>query len=282
MSLQFFINWAVSFALGLAVPAAGLFVRVRLRRRRLRGFFGQDALGEAGISVALSVLDPLTDMQFEPGEERTMAFKVFPRGRKEKWPIYGRTLHLADQDAYVQIHDLLRAEGARNVQLVPDYEALGQWRAAPCVVCLGSPFVNATFTELLQVRGEPEPFITAERPRPTLDSYRVFIREPRRLLLGVDEQNAIGVVVRLPNPAKPKDSVVAVWGCRAESTRTAAQYMREEFRRVARWAGRDQPLVVLLAIRGAMLDVATLMYVATDQVHEEDPKLLQIYLRDDA
>jgi hypothetical protein len=280
VSIQFFINWTIGFVLGTAVAAARVFLRVRVRRRRLRGFFGQDAL-ESGVSVALSVLDPLTDMQFEAGEERTMAFKIFPRGRKEKWPIYGRTLHLADQDAYVQIHDLLRAEGAKDVRLVPDYEALGRWREAPCVVCVGSPFVNATFTELLQVRAEAEPFITAERPAPTLDSYRVFVREPRRLTLGVDDENAIGVVVRLPNPVRPKDSVVAVWGCRAESTRTAARYLREEFKSVAKRVEHDKPLVVLLAIHGATLDVPRLMYVATDEVREEVPEVLERYLRED-
>ena len=179
MSVGFFEDWAISFLLGLAVPAVGVLIRTRVRRRRLRRFFGQDALGR-GVSVALSVLDPLTEQQFAPGEERTMAFKTFPHGRREKWPIYGRTLHLADQDAYVQLHDLLRHEGAKDVRLVPDYEALGRWSTNPCVVCLGSPFVNATFIELLQVRGEDPPFITAERPQPTLDSYRVFVREPKR------------------------------------------------------------------------------------------------------
>jgi hypothetical protein len=280
MNVQFFINWTIGFALGAAVAWARVFIRSRVRRRRLRNFFGQDAL-ESGISVALSVLDPLTDQQFEEGEERTMAYKTFPRGRKEKWPIYGRTLHLADQDAYVQIHDLLRAEGAKQVRLVPDYEALGHWRDAPCVVCVGSPFVNAAFTELLQVRAEDEPFVTAERPLPTLDSYRVFVREPRRLALGVDDDNAIGVIVRLPNPVQEKDSVVGVWGCRAESTRTAAQYFREEFKDVAKRVERDKPLVVLLAIHGSGFDVPALMYVATDEVRMEDRKQLECYVRDE-
>lgn len=281
MSVGFFADWGISFLLGLAVPAAGVFIRTRLRRRRLRGFFGQDALGEAGVSVALSVLDPLTEQQFAQGEERTMAYKTFPHGRREKWPIYGRTLHLADQDAYVELHDLLHREGAKQVRLVPDYEALGRWSTAPCVVCLGSPFVNATFTELLQVRGEDPAFITAKRPQPTLDSYRVFVREPKRLVLGVDEDNAIGVIARLPNPARPRDSVVGVWGCRAESTRTTARYFRESFKQVAGWVERDKPLVVLLAIRGSALDVPSPMYVSTDRVRSEVAKLLDTHVRDE-
>ena len=281
MSIQFFVNWTLSFALGLLVSSATIFVRTRLRRRRLRGFFGQDALAKSGISVALSVLDPLTDQQFGTTEEPTFAYKTLSKTRKEKWPIYGRTLHLADQEAYVQIHDLLRREGAKDIGLVPDSDALGRWSMSPCVVCLGSPFVNATFLELLQIRGESEPLVTADRPLPTLDSYRVRVREPRRLLLGVDEQDAIGVIARLPNPARPMDFVIGVWGCRAESTRATAAYLRDEFRRVTRWADGAKPLVVLLAIRGARLDVPTLMYVATDEVREEVPSLLAVYARDD-
>jgi hypothetical protein len=281
VNVGFYIDWTISFLLGLAVPAVGLFIRTRVRRRRLRHFFGQDAL-EAGVSVALSVLDPLTEDQFAPDEEeRTMAFKTFSPKHREKWPIYGRTIHLADQDAFVEVRDLLRHEGAKDVRLVPDYEALGKWDEAPCVVCLGSPFVNAAFIELLQVRGEDPPFIDADRPRPTLDSYRVSVREPKRLLLGVDEDNGIGVIVRLPNPARPRDSVVGVWGCRAESTRTAARYFRQSFKQVAGWVERGKPLVVLLAVRGSKLDVPRPMYVATDRIRTEVPNLLDVHRRDE-
>jgi hypothetical protein len=265
---------------GLAVRAATL-LRTRLRHRRLRMFFGKDALAPEGISVTVPILSPLTSDAFDKSAERTNALKATgkPGQPMKVWPIYGRVLHLDDYNSSGEIFALLRDQGAKQVALLPDSDSLGKWEAKKCFVCLGSPFVNATFAELVEVTSDSgPPLATATRTSDTLDSYRVCVGGPEPMTLGVDETRGIGVIARVENPAASGNWVIGVWGCRAESTLTAARYLREQFGSIAKVTRKNQPLIVLLTIRGSGLDVATRMFAAADRVLDRRDDLLHTHL----
>ena len=279
MSIDFLWQDLIWLVIGLAASKAFFWTNTRLRRRRLRAFFGQDALGGAGIAVSVPVLRPLSGDNFDPQAEATVALKSDDAGREVRRPIYGEVLHLADYQSAEQVFALLREQGARNSTLVQDSEALGGWSERPCLVCVGSPFVNATFGELLRLDDDAGARITGNRASDTLDTYRVEMRQPENLSLGVEKDYAIGVIARLRNPAKQGDWVVGVWGDRAESTFETARYFRTNFRSIAGFHARDVPLIVLLAIRGSRLNVAELMYAATDRVLMRNDELLRRYVR---
>lgn len=275
--------WQNSFALALGALAKSApdWLKKRVRHRRLRSFFGAAATRRAAVAVAIPIMNPLTPEYFVGGRkvERTTVLKPSRLGKDERWPVYGRVLHLDDYDASEEVFGLLRDNGAREPVRVPDYEAVGEWRNQPIVVCLGSPFVNAALDELLGLDTEG-PRITAHRMTETLESYLVELREPSPLTLGVDHERAIGVIARLPNPETGDGAAVAIWGCRSESTLAAARYLHANFEQVAKWSEPGKPLIVLLAIRGRTWEQVTPMYVATDNtVKIEEPDLVRLYVR---
>ena len=148
------------------------------------------------------------------------------------------------------------------------------------MICLGSPFVNATLGELLRLADDAGGAgINATRVTDTLESYRVTLRAPDAMTLGVDKAHAIGVIARLPNPSKPEDWVIGVWGDRAESTRAAARYLRGHFKNVVQSAPRTTSLIGLLAVRGNELSAVEMMYRATDRVLSRNDELLRWYDR---
>jgi hypothetical protein len=281
MNVSFLWQDAIWVVLGFAVSRAFIWANTRLRRRRLRAFLGRDALTEPGIAVTVPVLRPLTSDNFDPNAEATIALKSDDTGQEVRRPIYGEVLHLADYQSAEQIFALLREQGARRTTLLPDADALGKWTDNPCVICLGSPFVNATLGELLTLDGTGEQ-IYADRTSDTLDSYRVEVHQPERLTLGVDKDHAIGVIVRLGNPAKPGDWVVGVWGDRVESTYETARYFHRNFKQIAGLAAPSLCLTALLAVRGRRLNITELMYAATDHVLMRKEDLLRSYDRSGA
>jgi hypothetical protein len=259
---------------------------VRLAGRRelaaLRTFFGTDALGDQGITVTVPVYHPLAQDNFDPTVQVTLARKTDEDGHEVERPIYGDVLHFDDYNSAQQIFTLLREFGAKSVQLQRDSEFLGHWDERPCVVCLGSPFVNAALGELARLSEDTgSVWVSGTRSSPTLDTYRVVVRTPQFLALGVDRTHALGVIVRLPNPSSPANSVVGIWGCRAESTYSTARYLHRSFRDIIGSTG-TAPTVVLLACRGQNLDVVDTMYIAADGVViERKDDLLRLYLRED-
>ena len=85
------------------------------------------------------------------------------------------------------------------------------------------------------------------------------------------------MIVRIPNPYVPTNSIVGIWGCRAESTYATARYLHRSFKAIA---GEDvPPSVVLLAVRGQKFNVVDPMYIATDTKIERSDDLLGLYLR---
>lgn len=279
MNLDFLWQNVVWVVVGILAARAWTFLRTRVRHRRLRRFFGADALGNAGITVTAPILSPLTSDPFDPSPQRTFALKVSRKGVVKR-PVYGRVMHLDDYTAAEEILTLLREQGATRYALMPDSDSLGKWDTNPCMVCLGSPFVNATFGELIGLAvGSAGPLITADRVTDTLDSYRLRVGGPAPMILGVDDNNAIGVVARLRNPTTPADAAVGVWGCRAESTLATARYLRRQFKAVAGRADERKPLVVVVAVRGGDLNVCDIMLAVTDRVLLRDDELLDGYLR---
>ena len=244
----------------------------------MRAFFGQDALAEPGVAVTVPVLRPLSGDNFDPRAEATVALKSDDEGREVRRPIYGEVLHVADYQSAEQVFLLLREQGARKTTLLQDSDALGKWNDNPCLVCIGSPFVNATIGELLRLDAGGA-WISGNRISDTLDTYRVVVRRPEHLTLGVDKDHAIGVIARLPNPARPGDWVVGGWGDRAESTYETARYLRVEFKRITGFSAPGVPLIALLAIRGYKLNVAELMYAAADRAILRNDDLLRMYDR---
>lgn len=62
----------------------------------------------------------------------------------------------------------------------------------------------------------------------------------------------------------------------------AAQYLHADFKRTLAWTHSNQPLVILLAIRGSTFGLVDPIYAATDTtVLFERPRLLESYTRDD-
>jgi hypothetical protein len=102
------------------------------------------------------------------------------------------------------------------------------------------------------------------------------------MAFGVTDALAIGVIARLANPTRPQDSAVGVWGCRSESTLATAHYLRSEFKSVVGRIEHGKPLVMLLAVRGAGLNVCKPMLAVTDRVLFRSPELLALYQRPDA
>jgi hypothetical protein len=278
MSVSFLWQDLIWLVIGFAVSRAYIWASTRLRRRRLRTFFGQDALIGPGIAVTVPVLRPLSGDNFDPHAEATIALKSDDAGREVRRPIYGEVLHLADYQSADQVFALLREQGARKTTLLPDSEALGRWADNPCMICLGSPFVNATLGELLMLDPVGDQ-ISGNRTSDTLDSYRVEVYQPERLSLGVDKDHAIGVIARLSNPTKPGNWVVGVWGDRAESTFETARYLRDNFKQIAGLSARGVRFIALLAIRGRKLSVVELMYAANDRVLMRKDDLLGTYDR---
>jgi hypothetical protein len=283
MSFDFLWQNLLWVIVGVVATRAWTFLRTRLRHRRVRALLGDDALGPAGIAVTVPILDPLTRDPFDKSPERTVGLKTSRRRDTTKWPIYGRVMHLDDYAAAEEIFSLLREQGVTRYQLVPDSDSLGRWDTNPCVLCLGSPFVNATFSELINLAiGPGGPLITADRATDTLDSYRVRLGGHEPMAFGVTDALAIGVIARLANPTRPQDSAVGVWGCRSESTLATAHYLRSEFKSVVGRIEHGKPLVMLLAVRGAGLNVCKPMLAVTDRVLFRSPELLALYQRPDA
>ena len=251
----------------------------RAERTALRRFLGKDALSEQGVTVTVPIYHPLVYDNFQGAAEVTMARKTDESGQELRRPIYGDVLHFDDYRSAQEIFELLADLGARGVELRGDSDFLGHWADSPCVICLGSPFVNAALGELGKLSEDVDgAWVTGTRTSPTLDTYRVVIRRPQHLVLGVDQTHALGVIVRLPNPSLPGNSVVGVWGCRAQSTYATACFLRRSFMEFA--AGADAPpSVMLLAVRGQNLNVVDPMYVATDGVIvKRNDDLLRWYL----
>ena len=122
-------------------------------------------------------------------------------------------------------------------------------------------------------------WISGARSSSTLDTYRVIVRRPQELALGVDQTHTLGVIVRIPNPFVPTNSIVGIWGCHAESTYATARYLHRSFKTIV---GEEvSPSVVLLAVRGQKFNVVDPMYIATDTNVERSDDLLRWYLRPD-
>jgi len=272
---------SVSFDKALSPLGANVGSRTagRAERAALCRFLGKDALGEQGITVTIPIYHPLVYDNFQGTAEVTMTRKTDENGQELLRPVYGDVLHFDDYKSAQEIVDLLGGLGARGVELRGDSDFLGHWVDRPCVVCLGSPFVNAALGELGKLSEDVDgAWVTGTRTSPTLDTYRVVIRRPQHLVLGVDQTHALGVIVRLPNPSSEGNSVVGVWGCRAQSTYATARFLRRSFMEFA--AGADAPpTVMLLAVRGQNLNVVDPMYVATDGVIvKRNDDLLRLYL----
>jgi hypothetical protein len=280
MNIDFLWQNAVWLAIGLAASKLWRWLQTRVRHRRLRRFFGADALGKGGIAITVPVLRPLSADNFDSHAQTTIALKTDDAGRDVRRPIYGEVLHLNDYDSAEEMFALLRELGATRAKLLQDSEPLGRWDENPCLICLGSPFVNATIGELLRLAEDAGSApISGSRVSDTLDTYRVVVDGPERLTLGVDEQHALGVIARLPHPSREGNWVIGVWGCRAESTLAAARYLHREFRQIAGLAEVRRPLIVLLAIRGQKWDRVDVMYAASDRVLSQQDELLRIYDR---
>jgi hypothetical protein len=265
----------------LGAARGGSRVATRAEQAALRSFFGPDAVGDQGIAVTVPVYHPLAEDNFDMTAPVTMARKTDENGRDVERPIYGDVLHFDDYNSAQEVFALLRELGARGVQLQRDSEFLGHWDERPCVVCIGSPFVNAALGELARLSEDTDSaWVSGTRSSPTLDTYRVVIRRPQHLALGVDQTHALGVIVRLPNPSSLANSVVGIWGCRAQSTYATTRYLHRSFKEIAGEAAMA-PTVVLLAVRGENFNVVDRMYVAIDGVAERNDKLLRWYLRPD-
>lgn len=278
MNVDFLWQNAIWVVLGLVLSAAWRWTHMRVRRRNLRRFFGADALGETGVVLTVPVALPLSRDDFDRNAEVTTAHKLDDTGARVRRPIYGEMLHFDDFKAAEELFALLRELGAKRTRLVADAEALDRWEESPCVVCLGSPFVNAALGELLRLAeddgGAP---IAVTRVSDTLDTYRLTLTGPTRLKLGVDRAHALGAIVRLPHPTRPGAWVIGVWGCRAASTLAAARHLHRHFARVARLADVRKPLVVLLSVRGREREIVKPMYAATDHELLRDDRLLRHY-----
>jgi hypothetical protein len=260
--------------------SAGSRIAGRAERTALRRLLGKDALGEQGVTVTVPVYRPLVYDNFQGTAEVTMARKSDENGRELLRPVYGDVLHFDDYKSAQEIFAMLGELGARGVELRRDAEFLGHWSDSPCVICLGSPFVNAALGELGKLSEDVDgAWVTGTRASPTLDTYRVVIRRPQHLVLGVDQTHALGVIVRLPNPSSEGNAVVGVWGCRAQSTYATARFLHRQYMRFVGDAGAV-PAVMLLAVRGQNLNVVDPMYVATgDVVATRNDELLRLYLR---
>lgn len=279
MIFEFLWQQALVFGMGFGLARAQRFVRTRMLHRRLMSFFGADV-----VSIVVQALRPLSLSFFDKTAEKTIALKVVPSGGSERLPIYGDVLHLDDYRASQEVVELLRQNGGNVDQLLADSDVLGEWATHRNVVCIGSPFVNAALAEVIAVETRPEgPLVTAVRPSDTLDSYRVEIRAPSPVVVGVDADHAVGVIARLRNPADPRGWIVGVWGCRAESTYAAARHLRSAFRTMLPWARQGEPFVVLLAVRGGTFGIVDPMYaISGNTVVLERPDLLQRYDRTNA
>jgi len=254
----------------------------RTERAALRRFLGKDALAEQGITVTVPVYHPLVYDNFQGTAEVTMTRKTDENGQELQRPVYGDVLHFDDYKSAQEIFELLGKLGARGVELRGDSDFLGHWGDRPCVICLGSPFVNAALGEMGRLSEDVDgAWVTGTRTSPTLDTYRVVVRRPQHLVLGVDQTHALGVIVRLPNPSSQGNSVVGVWGCRAQSTYATARFLHRSFMEFA--GGADAPpTVMLLAVRGQHLSIVDPMYVAADGVIvKRNDVLLGLYLRPD-
>lgn len=278
MSFDFLWQNVVWVIVGVIATRGWIFLQTRVRRRRLRRFFGADALGEAGITITVPILDPLTSDPFDASPLRTVGLKTFRKRTTKRWPIYGRVMHLDDYTAAEEILSLLRAQGSIRYGVLPDSDSLGRWATNPCMLCLGSPFVNATFSELIHLAiGPGGPLISAERASDTLDSYRVLLGGPAPMRLGVTDENAIGVIACLRNPSKPSDAAIGVWGCRSESTLATARYLKRDFKSIAARVEPGKPLVLIIAVRGGGLDICEPMLAVTDRVVLRRDELLALY-----
>jgi len=252
----------------------------RAERTALCRFLGKDALSEQGIAVTVPVYHPLVYDNFQGTAEVTMTRKTDENGQELQRPVYGDVLHFDDYKSAHEIFELLGKLGARGVTLRADSEFLGHWDDSPCVICLGSPFVNAALGNLGSLSKDVDgAWVTGTRTSPTLDTYRVEIQRPQHLVLGVDQTHALGVIVRLANPSSQGNSVVGVWGCRAQSTYATARFLHRSFMDFAGGAD-DPPTVILLAVRGQNLNIVHPMYMATDGVVvKRNDDLLRLYLR---
>ena len=271
----------VPFDKTLSPLAANVGWRIagRAERTALRRFFGEDALDERVIALTLPVYHPLVYDNFQGTAEVTMMRKTDENGQELRRPVYGDVIHFDDYQSAHEIIELLGELGAHGVELRADSEFLGHWGDTPCVICVGSPFVNAALGELGRLSEDVDgAWISGTRTSPTLDTYRVVIRTPQHLALRVDQTHALGVVVRLPNPSSQGNWVVGVWGCRAQSTYATARFLHRSFMEFAGGA-EAPPTVMLLAVRGQNLNFAAPMYVARDgTVVKRDDNLLRWYL----
>jgi hypothetical protein len=260
----------------------GIAERARLTREEadaLQRFFGVEVLEDQGITVTLPIYHPLTMNAFVHSDEITQARKTDENREEIVRPIYADVLHFDDYRSAQELADMLRDLGVSRVDFEADSAFLGHWDANPCVICLGSPFVNAALGELGKLSEDTDSaWVSGTRSSPTLDTYRVVIRKPQPLTLGVDETHALGVIARLANPSSPSNSVIGIWGCRAESTHATARYLRRSFKKIT---GPELtiPTVVLLAVRGQNFSVIEPMYSAADEVIERNDDLLRWYLR---
>lgn len=276
MSFDFLWQEALIFGGGVTVARTKQLLKDRLLHRRLGRFFGGHI-----VSVAVPTLDPLTTDNFEAFGERTIALKPTPTGEDGQVPVHSVMLSLDDYRASQAISELFRSHGGHVSHVLADVDVLGSWNSLRNVVCIGAPRVNAALAEAIVADvGDTGPLVSYTHPSDELGSARLIIAAPTPLTLGVDATHALGIITRHPNPADARSCVVGVWGCRSQSTLSAAHYLLTNFKSVMPWTRSNQPLVILLAVRGSTFGLIDPIYAGTDStVLFDRPKLLRRYTR---
>ena len=181
----------------------------------------------------------------QSSEERSLM-----RKNGEDIPIFDPVYVLDDLAAFEIIHKLFISYKLGPISMQRDDEEQTPWRDNYCDICIGGPGVNNRTKEMLGFETS-QALLTVKQEPLTPKTWRLTLYAQEEYTLKASPDSAIGVILRIRNPFIKGNTIVSIFGDRAESTLAAAHYLSKNIDELARSLGQDgdKDLLLLLSVR---------------------------------
>lgn len=264
------------------------YFKKRKRKKRITSFFGKDA--EHAV-IGLPVFHPLTTDQFyeevEPPEPKTdmRKFKLDENtGEKKCEPIeiFDDKIDVGDYYGFEAVESLFVENGMTNVKFKSDEFLFDHhdWPEFPCIINIGGPGSNIKIDEIIKLPDAVKLFELEGAHEIKLDKWVMKIKNcGKQLEFRVDDNRAIGCIMRIPNPCQPQNYLIGLFGCRSQSTLMTCVYLKENIDKLNRIV-KDMPFIALIGVTGPKLNIPERMLVSTyDRILSENRKETSKFLK---
>lgn len=246
------------------------YLRRYLQKKRIKFFFGEDALKNNGLIVSIPIFHPFTRSNFEKNDIITMTKKhvILQEGKMEELdvPMYSDTIVVDDYYAFDEVIDLfVKYNIKKDVNFVSDHDLIEEnsWDKYPCIIAIGAPRSNQKINEVMNYSPICKRLFNIEHSGDTLDTWELTIFSNSKILkLNVRKNAGIGIIFRVPNLIQSSNYFIGLFGDRSETTLTTCKYLNKKFNDIAKRIKRE-PFIALLSIRGFKFSISKLMYLAT-------------------